>query len=462
MEHFAITKSSPRILQVGTDDGIGGAEKVAFGLSKVYRARGYEAWMAVGYKLSTDPSVVRIPNDERRTKWFRLWPNLESRVPPIERPVAGATRFRRFVQAIHEPARALDRYRGIENFRFPGTWQLLTLTPKPPDIVHCHNLHGEYFDLRALPWLSQQVPLVLTLHDAWLLSGHCAHSFDCERWTIGCGRCPDLTIDPAVRRDATAYNWRRKRDIFADSRLFIATPSRWLMKKVERSMLAPGVIEARVIPNGVDLSLFRPADQGAARAALGISSDATVILFAANSVRRNMFKDYETVREAVAIAAGRIDDRALLLLALGEDAPPERIGSAEIQFLPYEADPAAVARYYQAADVYVHAARADTFPNTVIEALACGTPVVATAVGGIPEQVEDGDVGFVVPQGDARALAQRVTELLCDSELRRQMGKRGAETARRRFDLVRQADDYLSWYQDLILRGRSDRFAAAS
>jgi len=66
----------------------------------------------------------------------------------------------------------------------------------------------------------------------------------------------------------------------------------------------------------------------------------------------------------------------------------ERIGQAEVKFVPYQSSPEDVAKYYQIADVYVHAARADTFPNTVLEALACGAPVVATAVGGIPEQIK--------------------------------------------------------------------------
>ena len=110
------------------------------------------------------------------------------------------------------------------------------------------------------------MPTVLTLHDAWLLSGHCAHSFDCERWKTGCGECPDLTIEPAIRRDATADNWVRKRDIYARSRLYVATPSPWLMGRVEQSMLAPAVEQARVIPNGVDLSVFRPADKRSIRA----------------------------------------------------------------------------------------------------------------------------------------------------------------------------------------------------
>ena len=99
---------------------------------------------------------------------------------------------------------------------------------------------------------------------------------------------------------------------------------------------------------------------------------------------------------------------------LGEASPPERIGDVEIRFVPYLKDPRKVARYYQAADLYLHPARADTFPTTILEALACGIPVVATAVGGIPEQVMEGQTGFLVPVGDARALARRVIDLLGD------------------------------------------------
>ncbi len=72
----------------------------------------------------------------------------------------------------------------------------------PAQIVQCHNLHGGYFDLRALQWLSARVPTLLTLHDMWTLTGHCAHALGCDRWRTGCGRCPDLKLDPAIRADA--------------------------------------------------------------------------------------------------------------------------------------------------------------------------------------------------------------------------------------------------------------------
>jgi glycosyltransferase involved in cell wall biosynthesis len=327
---------------------------------------------------------------------------------------------------------------------------LLALPPEPPDLIHAHNLHGGYFDLRYLTVLSRRRPVVLTLHDAWLLSGHCAHSFACERWRTGCGQCPDLTIYPAIRRDATARNWRGKQRIYARSRFYIATPARWLMQKVAQSTLAPAAVEARVIPYGVNLHHFHPADSRSVRASLGLPQDARVLLFTANGIRQNIWKDYQTMRAAIALVAAQLPGQKVLFLALGEDAPTETIGPAEIRFVPFQQDPSAVACYYQAADVYIHAAKADTFPNTVLEALACGTPVVATAVGGIPEQVEDGVNGFLVPPGDSQALAARITQLLSDDELRRRMSLEAAQTARQRFDLDRQVDDYLGWYEEIL------------
>jgi glycosyltransferase involved in cell wall biosynthesis len=357
-----------------------------------------------------------------------------------------------------EVERELGRELGREDFNFPGSRKLLQLPPQRPDIVHCHNLHGNYFDLRMLPRFSREVPVILTLHDAWLLSGHCAHSFACERWRMGCGACPDLTIYPVIRRDATAYNWRRKRDIYRRSRLYVATPSHWLMDKARQSMLSPAILQARVIPYGVDTSSFHPANRELARAELGLPPNADVLLFTANGIRRNIWKDYVTMREALARLAAFRNDRQVLFIALGEDAPPETIGHAEVRFVPYQKDAQRVARYYQAVDVYVHAAKADTFPNTVLEALACGTPVVATAVGGIPEQIEDGVTGFLTPMGNSEMMADRVVRLLTDHDLRGRMGAQATGIAQRRFDLNRQVNDYLGWYQEIVEHRNVERF----
>lgn len=461
-----------RILQINMFDTFGGAEKVAWDLHRSYQSRGCDSWIGVGRRRSADPRVRVIPNHWTKAAWPRFWWGAHHRLQPYYGRVAGTRLLCRLLHALAEPEAIIERQRGIEDFNYPGTWSLPEILPQSPDVIHCHNLHQKYFDLRALPWLSQQFPVFLTLHDAWLLSGHCAHSFDCERWRSGCGHCPDLSIHPAVRRDATAFNWQRKRALYAQSRLYIATPCRWLLDKVKDSILAAGMVEARIIPYGVDLTIFKRESKQDARSSLSIPPAAAVLMFAASGIRRNAWKDYQTMRQVVERLAARLASRPLLFMAVGEDSPPERCGGAEIRFVPFQSDPAAMARYYQAADIYIHCAKADTFPCTILEAMACGTPVVATAVGGIPEQVRAlafpanstteslptaaiGEAtGILVPPGDAAGMASAVDFLLRDEALQHRLGDNAASEARRRFDLRREADDYLDWYRTCVSSGK--------
>lgn len=162
-----------------------------------------------------------------------------------------------------------------------------------------------------------------------------------------------------------------------------------------------------------------------------------------------------------------------MFIALGEDSPAEEIGHAQVRFVPYETDAGVVASYFQAADLYVHAAKADTFPNAILEALGCGTPVVATAVGGIPEQIKGlrdaiteakwnvfdiGEAtGILVRPGDAATMAVAIERLLRDKTLRRTLAHNAAEDARERFALNREVMDYLNWYEKLVSEeGQSD------
>jgi glycosyltransferase involved in cell wall biosynthesis len=457
-----------RILQISTVDIGGGAEKVAWNLFRGYRERGYDSWLAVGTKRGDDPDVLQIPRVDSAGLWSSYWCQLQRQLDPFQGRGKFVSRAQTALRLLAHPHRELQSRFGLEDFEFPGARQVLQLPPHRPNIVHCHNLHGGYFDPRIIPALSRRVPIVFTLHDAWLLSGHCAHSFECERWKSGCGQCPDLTIYPAIGRDATAWNWRRKNRIYAKSRLHLATPSRWLMRKVEESMLSQAVEQARVIPYGTDLNVFKPGSKVNSRIRFGLPLEADILIFTANGIRQNIFKDYRTMRSAIAQLAERRSQRPLVFIALGEDAPAERIGPAEVRFVPYQKDPAVVAGYYQAADIYIHSARADTFPNTVLEALACGTPVVATAVGGIPEQIKSLQMldrrssaaqpkaydlseatGLLVAPGDPDMMAVSIEQILDNDTMRRRLGENGAKDAATRFDLQREVNNYLSWYEEL-------------
>lgn len=448
-----------RILHVNTYDVAGGAEKMALGLAQSSREAGHDAWLAVGRKLSDRAYVFQMA-DGPATFWAQmvlgLADSLESRVAKKKL----ARRFGRRLRAIAYPRRAWDRWRGREGFRFPETRRLLALPPKPVDIVHCHNLHGDYFDLRVLPQLSQLVPVVLTLHDEWAYTGHCASTLGCERWRGGCGSCPDLSTYPPIRRDATAENWQAKHNIYGRSQLFVTTPSEWLMSKAKQSSLAPGIKKAKVIPNGIDLAVFRSRDRNEARHRLGLPLDSWILLASANAIRRNHAKDFETIHRSLRSIAKQMTDKVLILIALGDKGPSEseKINRAEIRYVPFQSDPETVANYCQAADLFLHAAHSEVWGLSITEALACGTPVVATAVGGIPEQIRclhgggaaDAATGVLVPPRDPDAMTDAIMTLLSNSDLLRRMAGNAADDARQRFGVERQMAQYLDWYREVF------------
>jgi glycosyltransferase involved in cell wall biosynthesis len=462
-----------RILQVSTRDVAGGAERSARDLAGAYRAMGHESWLAVGDQREDAPYTFRIPNDEHRNIAVRAIDGLRGDRGRRVQSVRGLGRATSLLRRIAEPSRALAVELGHEDFDFPGTAHLLELTPSKPDILHLHNLHGGYFDLRALPELSRLVPTILNVRDAWLTSGHCAFSLDCEKWKTGCGGCPDLTLFPAVKRDATSSNWNRKRAILASSRVYVAAPSEWMMVRVRESIIAPAAVDSRVIPNGTDTRTFRPGDRAAARATIGIAADARVLLVAANGLRDNVWKDYATLRASLELLGGDRSPAPTIVLAVGEVAPAERIGSMELRFVPFQSSSERLAEYYRAADVYLHAARVESFGNVLLEARACGTPTVSTGVGGIVEQVRALDcpwlprglkpheasraTGVLVREADPRAFAAAVRLLLQDAPLRATLAANGMRSVHDEFGLGLQAERFIAWYREILAREREPR-----
>ena len=450
---------SLRVLHINTQDQGGGAAQVAQNLVGGLRTRNVSAWLAVGKKYTAFDWVLQIPTQNNQSYWAQMCLWLEKKLSPWDIRVRGVGRARRLLRELALGPDAINYWRKVEAFHYPASYALASLPSQIPQIMHAHNLHDHYFDLRALPLLSAQQPLLMTLHDSWLLSGNCAHSFSCERWKTGCGHCPDIHIPPGLSRDTTAVNWQRKQRIYAKSQLYIATPSQWLMKQVEQSILAAAITEARVIPNGVDTTLFCPGDQIAARRSLGIAENMDVLLFAANGIRGNAFKDYASLHLAIELIAKRRSPsaRPLLVLALGEAGQTEVWANTQLQFIAHTDNMQQLVQYYQAADLYVHASKADTFPNTVLEAMACGIAVVASHVGGIPEQVSDGITGLLVAPENSQALAIAIETLLAQETLRSTMGQAGRKRVLGEFQLSQQIDRYLEWYEAILEAQRGAR-----
>ena len=167
-------RRGPAVLQVSTYDLIGGAERVAWNLFQAYRQRGHASWLAVGTKLGTDPDVL-----------------VDSRACQVAQPsgisgLNGCCPDSRSCLSLARLAKALDRmlrHRGLPFPRHPAAPERDRPTSRRASTVTTSTAGTSTCE--RFRWLSRQLPLVVTLHDAWLLSGHCAHSFDCERWKDG-------------------------------------------------------------------------------------------------------------------------------------------------------------------------------------------------------------------------------------------------------------------------------------
>ncbi len=414
-----------RILQLNTADIQGGAAKVARTLHSLYLDSGHDAYMAVG--------VAQQPNERIRTLDNRRKNN--------------PTWLARGV---------LQRTLGWQDISYPGSHRLPTLFPEGWDILHAHNLHCFYFDLSALPALARRAPVVLTMHDMWAITGHCAYALECTRWRTGCGHCPDLERYQPIRTDGTRFNWQRKKRLFAASDLWITAPAQWLLDLLDDSLLAGR--PQKLIPNGINTQLFHPASRQEARRQLGLPQEGSILLFVADPT--SVYKDFGTLRQAVDQLFQTLPARQRpTLLVLGADRENravdwETVGE-HIRAFPFTPDENRVALYYQAADVLAHAARAEVLPLSILEAMACGCAVVASDVGGIGEEVVHGETGLLVPSGNVEAMAAALHALLTDPDRAAQMGLAGRARVEAHFDRRNMAAAYLRFYDEVLETAQS-------
>ena len=355
----------------------------------------------------------------------------------------------KFFPKLDRPSRSWAQANGSEYFGYRGVWDWMKQCREWPDIIHGHTIEGDFFDIRAIPELSKKCKTVFTLHNAWMMTGLCHHWTSCTRWEDGCGQCPVIQEFPQYGVDGTAENWKLKKSLWQKSKLYIAAPAQWLIDAAGKSILSEGMVEGRVIPNGIDLDVFHPADRNDSRKKLGIDPEEIVLLFVGNKTKNNKWKRYEWMMEALQALAGKTDLSKVTFLLLGQEGTMTESLPFKVKFVPPESDPKRIALYYQASDLYLHAALMDTFPNAVLEAMACGLPVVATKVGGIPEQVIHGTHGYLSRAGDAEEMAHGLKILLENPAQRLEMGKAAAKRALDLYDKRRMVKNYLEWFEEI-------------
>jgi len=220
-----------------------------------------------------------------------------------------------------------------------------------------------------------------------LLTGHCAHSIDCERWEAGCGQCPYLKIYPSIRKDGTANNWQRKRDIFSKSKIYIVSPSNWIDKKVEKSILMNGIVQKIVINNGVDIVRFKQLhNKIELRKKHSLPLNNFIVLVIGDYQNSGTAKNLNTLKKLLRYYSNDVVSNVHFLL-IGKSflkTSKKYWGSTILSNVSEENK---LVEIYNSADCLVNISRVDTYPNIILEAMACGLPVISSAVGGIVEQV---------------------------------------------------------------------------
>jgi glycosyltransferase involved in cell wall biosynthesis len=315
------------------------------------------------------------------------------------------------------------------------------------DILNFHNLHTGYFNYLAIPKLTETKPAIFTLHDMWSFTGHCAYSYDCEKWKIGCGNCPYPDTYPAINGDNTHLEWKLKDWVYNKSNLNIVAPSQWLTEQAKASMLSRFPIH--YIPNGIDTTAYQPLDTLLCKTLLDIPTNKKVLLFGAESLKDSR-KGSDLLFQALQKLPQSLKEETILLtFGNGGETITSELGMPTLS-LGYISSDRLKSVAFSAADLFIFPTRADNLPLVLQESMACGTPMVSFKIGGVPDLVRHNVTGYLAEPENSTDFCNGIVMLLEDEQLRQTMSENCRAIALDEYSLEMQAKRYIELYQQVL------------
>lgn len=315
------------------------------------------------------------------------------------------------------------------------------------EILNFHNLHTGYFNYLAIPKLTETKPAIFTLHDMWSFTGHCAYSYDCEKWKIGCGKCPYPDTYPAINRDNTHLEWKLKDWVYSKSNLTIVAPSQWLTEQAKVSMLSR--FPSHYIPYGIDTTAYQPLDPLLCKTILGISPTEKVLLFGADSLKDSR-KGSDLLFQALQKLPQSLKKETILLtFGNGGETITSELGMPTLS-LGYISSDRLKSVAFSAADLFIFPTRADNLPLVLQESMACGTPMVSFKIGGVPDLVRHNLTGYLAQPENSTDFCNGILMLLEDEKLRQKMSENCRAIALKEYSLDLQAKRYIELYQQVL------------
>jgi glycosyltransferase involved in cell wall biosynthesis len=389
----------------------GGAGQYAFRLSNALRVAGTESTLLVAE--GTDGEQIEL---------------LRRVHSPVRRFAA-----RGFRSVSHRISLGpFHSLRGPEIYQIPQPIQ-------PGDIVHLHGMTGWI----GISGMQQLIPVgakvLWTAHDLWMISGGCVVYRGCEEFRRNCSGCPILR---------SPWKGMAKMELEA-KRLFVqkfgVTPianSQWTADRIKESSLFRHLKVIPIIPPIVDDAYFSE-EVADLRQELGISAERMVISLGARSID-DKFKGIPQFLAELSRADDLANNLTVLVFGPGQiEIPP----NLDVRMLGGKSDPEQVARIYRTSNLHISPSLMETFGMTLVEAQACGTPVLTFAVGGTPEAVLNEKTGWLVPVGDFPALIEQTRLILSDKSGLATAGQRARVWVRETFSgasvAARQSAVYL-------------------
>jgi glycosyltransferase involved in cell wall biosynthesis len=429
--HKSPQREFMKIVHIDTYDTTGGAALATYRLHDGLRRLGHESLLVVATKSSDDPTVLKVvpkmaPSNHLRRRLRQAQIDASLRRYTRTRPIG---------------------YGAFSDDRTAYAADLARELP-PSDVINLHWI-ANFVDYQSFfSTVPKDVPIFWRLSDMNAMTGGCHFDHDCGRHSSGCGACPQLGSSNS--NDLSRQIWRRKEAVFGalgPERLHFVALNEWMADLVRRNPML-GKFQVTVVPNGVDTEVFAPRDGRAARNVLGIPQDALVVLFVAESItdRRKGF--------AVLVDAlnGLKSCRNAFLLSVGRGSFQTDSGIPRCH-VGHLKDRRLLSLVYSAADIFVVPSLQDNQPNTVLEAMACGVPVVASRAGGIADMVRPGITGQLSEAGDVKGLRDAMLNLLLDREKRAAMATACRSIVMNEYPLERQVRRYVELYE----RGLADR-----
>ncbi|MGB0167301.1 MAG: glycosyltransferase family 4 protein [Luteibaculum sp.] len=340
-----------------------------------------------------------------------------------------------------------QEFKSLFSPAFLGSPGLRTKQFKPFQLLHLHWINHGFLNLKNLRQLAQlKKPIVWTLHDMWAFTGGCHHSIHCNNFQQECGNC--FYLKNPGEKDYSHKLWSKKAQLYPKLNLTVVSPSNWLANKARESSLFKN-LRVEVIPNPIDTELFKPLEPEKKVSHLALDPEKITLSFIAANIS-NPFKGISYLKESLDLLASEnphwVDKVQLLIVG----KPDKQISwPFPTVFAGFISDEAEMVSMYQSSDIFMLPSVQDNLPNTVMEALACGTPVVAFNTGGVPDMVNS-EVGYLAKYKDPADFAKGLLELIQNPEKRAEAGKQARDQVLKKFSYPIVAQQYAKLYQEIL------------